>query len=483
MTGVLPPARTRPAAGWQAGIAALAAMGLLAWITSGRPGVSFVDFVTFADRAHHLGDPSAWMHALYPVGYPLLLAAGRAVLGDVVLAGEVLGVLAGSFLVWTAARSLGLGAALWLLGSGTILAGGVLEGTDLPAAALSVAALLSAAHARDAGHGREALRWSAWAGVLAGAACLVRYTAVPVPILVLVAAPRRGAALAGIAILLVPHLAGAWIAGESPLPDQRGNLGIAWGPHGSPWHPDTLRRWPDGFVRAMGHAAPGVAGGLGLAGLAVGLLLRDRRAALLGGLAVVHSSVLAMLFSNPRLALPAHACVLLGATFLPPGLAAWLARRPGTARYALLAGRGGAFVLGVLGLVLAARAAPALRVPPPEAQAVSLLAQRAGGLSGPFLSNSPWFHVRRDGWVEGAVQIRSVAADPRTFGPEDLARVMDRGRVPYVALEIGRLTRDLPGLSPLVQVRVPGFRRLLRAQGWMVLVREPPVSLIAPDAA
>ncbi len=463
-----------PAGGWWSGwgraaVAALATAGLLGWCTSGRPGISFVDFVGFADRARQLGDPLAWMHPLYPVGYPALLAAGRAILGDVVLAGEVLGVLSGALLAGVVARSLGLGAALWILGSGTVLASGVLEGTDLPATALSVTALLLAARAREAPDPAVAWRCSLLAGGVAGAACLVRYTALPVPLLVLLAAPRRWAALAGVGVGIAPHVVGAWIAGASPLPDQRGNLAIAVGHHASPWALDTLRRWPGGFARALGLAAGGPAGILGVAGLAVGLITRDRRAALLAGLAVLHLAGLGLLFSNPRLVLPAHVAVLLGVAFLPAGLAALLALAPATARLAQPTARGGAVLLGIAGVILAVRAAPEARAPTPEAVAVAAIAREAGRLEGPFVSNSPWFHARRDGWVEAAASLRSIAPDARGLGPADLAVVMERTGMRCVALEAGRTARDQPGLVPLHGRQPPGFRRVLRARSWVVL--------------
>ncbi|MBK7761529.1 MAG: hypothetical protein IPI35_35040 [Deltaproteobacteria bacterium] len=121
------------------------------------------------------------------------------------------------------ARWLGVGAALWALATPMVLEFGAVEGTDMPAAALSLAALATAA------------RRPALSGAFLGAAILCRYTALAAAPVALWLTPARGRLLLTLTLTLAPHWGVALWQGRSPLPDQSMNMAIgAGGPGQAP---------------------------------------------------------------------------------------------------------------------------------------------------------------------------------------------------------------------------------------------------------
>lgn len=407
-----------------------------------HPGLRFVDFISFAGRARGLLQGRDLVHPLYPVGYPAALVGARWIAGDVLLAGKALAVVAGAGAVAVTARWIGAGAAAWLLAQAVILEWGATEGTDLGAAAFGLAAVLAAADRRPA-----------LAGALAGLGCLVRYTGVAAVPVAMVLAGRPAVFLSAFAVATAPHWALALALGRPVLPDQGFNLAIA---HARPvgllsW--DTLRRWPFGLVQAgvvsFSHPAV-IAGGVGLL---AGAWRRDRRAFALLGFALTHVGLLALAFSNPRLALPATLCAALGAAWLLPSR--WLALP--------------ALALGAWNLRSAAEVGT-------EERALAEIVAATAELQGPFLASSPWFHQHRDGWIEASVPLREAAPNPRALDPAALARfARDRGFA-TVVVEGGRIHATYPGLAPLLRTPPPdGYRLAVRTRRWRAL-QVPPVS-------
>lgn len=415
--------------------AAAVAVGVavgLALLAGAEPDLRFVDAVRFAERARALREGRWLTDGLYPVGYPALLSAAQAVTGEVLVAAKALAVLAGAGAAWAAARLLGAPAALWLVAQATFLGWAITEGTDLPAFALGLAALAAAAAGR-----------SGLAGGLAAAACLCRYPAVAVLPAVLWLAPARGRVLVAFAVGTAPHWAIALATGASVLPQQELNLTIAAGRPTALWSVETLHRWPAGFGRATAAALGDPASWVGLAGLAVGLARRDRRAVALAGWALLHLALLGLAFANARLALPATLAVALGG--------AWL-----------IGGRG-------LGLVAAAwclRSVPEARAGDPSARAVAPAVAVAAALPTPCLTNNPWFHQRRDGWLVGGVQLSGVA--PPGVTPAALVTLARERGVGCVALDVGRLRGRTPALDPLLREPVAGLTPAGEARGWRV---------------
>lgn len=423
---------------------ALLALVVLGWMTNQHPGLRQVDFIGFSARAERLWGGEALdsdlLNTLYPVGYPALLGLGQRLCGDVLWAGKGLAALAGAGLVGVAARWLGVGAALWLLATPMVLEFGAVEGTDMPAAALSLAALAAAAT-------RPAL-----AGALLGAACLCRYTALAAVPVALWLTPARGRLLLTFALATAPHWGVAVWQGRSPLPDQSVNMAIgAGGPGEAPSRAEAL-------VRALRGAWEPWTAKLGGLGLLVGLWRRDRRAAALTLWGLAHVAGISLAFSTPRLALPASLCAALGLCFVLRGPALWAA---------------------ALGLF--AWSAPRLATLSPQEEQLAPLERLVEGLDGPFASSTPWFTARRDGWLVESLPIRALERDPRQLTPARLAqRAQERG-LKHVVLEPGRVTASNPGLRPLLSgATVPGLRRVKAAKGWVIFAVEPVTETATP---
>ncbi|MFN7147505.1 MAG: hypothetical protein ACK4YP_27305, partial [Myxococcota bacterium] len=362
-------------------VAALVA-AVLATLATRHPGLRFVDLIGFSTRARHLGE--RLVDPLYPVGYPAVLAAARALGLDVLVAAKALAVAAGAGAAFAAGVLVGPGGAAWMAAQAGALAWGITEGTDLPAAALALGGI-AAANARRPG----------LAGLLVGLACMVRYTAIAAVPVVLALAPSSWRTLL---VAVAPHFVLAALTGASPIPDQSMNLEIGAGRPTPLFSLDTLLRWPGGFARALRDALPDGPTAVSAVGLLVGL--RDRRARALLAWALLHCAAVALAFSNQRLVLPAQLAFALGAVWLVP------------ARF-----RG---LLAVAALPLLAWNAHLLWSPERRHAELATVAEAAAAYDGPFLSNSPWFYVRRDGWVVGSTQLSGLG-DPRGLTPERLA--------------------------------------------------------------
>lgn len=410
-----------------------------------------MDFISFAERAARLTEGVDLVNPRYPLLYPLALALG-ARLAELLLVGKLLSVLAGAAAVAAAARWLSPAAALWLLLQPAMLQWGSTEGTDMPALALSLWAIERAA----AGRGLAA-------GLLAGAAAMVRYPAGVVLLVVLLGLSggepvgrgrRLGLAALGFLLLTLPHW-GLALAGLGPLLPQAGeNLEIGMG--GGPPAPFAER-----YLRGLLNALRGLADGpevprwqgpvlaLGALGLLVGLVRRDPRARPLLALGLSHLAVLGLFFSTPRLLLPLSLSLALGLAFLPRGL--------------VLAA---AALLGVLSLP------PALRQDPADAAREELvLAARA--VPGRQASSSPWFYQRLpDGGLRGAVLLREAippGQSPAWLDPPRLRAWAQREGIVAIALDGGRVHRTYPALRPLLRGEVEGFTLLAESPGWRLL--------------
>jgi hypothetical protein len=410
-------------------------------VGAAHPGLRLVDFLSFAVRARRLLSGDDLVNGLYPVGYPALLWAVQALVGDVLLAGKLLSALAGALAVFAVARLVGAGAGLAVLASAPLLTFGSTEGTDAPAAALLLLALLAGAR------GRGAL-----AGLALGGALLCRYTAAAgLPVLLLAMGGGWRARRDLLLVLLAataPHWALAAWTGLPLLPDQGINqaIGASGGPPGGagPW----MRAWV-GFRRAGADALLTWPARLGLLGLLWGLLQRRREAALLSLLVLLHLLGLSLYFSKARLVLPAALCLVAGLGFLLP-------RR-------LLLPLALGFGLGAFPRALDPDGEEAM-----AARGVALVE----GLPGPLLSSSPWLYQREGGWLLPAVNLKRLR-DDRGLDPAGLWGLARGGGFRHVALEAGRV----PGQFPLLRVLLrdgapPGFRVVARQGGWTVLAVE-----------
>lgn len=427
MTRLLPP------------LLALAVLGALAaW----HPGLRFVDFIGFAERAERLRvGPQApdWLSPLYPIGYPAALAAVQALVGDVLVAGKALAVLAGAGAALAAARLLHPAAAAWLLAQWGLLEWGSTEGTDLPALALCLGAL-AAAEARRPG----------LAGALVGAACLCRYTALAALPVVLWRAGQPLRVLGAFVLATAPHWGVALALGRSPLPDQ--SLNVAIGAEGAPAGEPLWRRWPVGLGRALAVGLESWPARVGLVGLAWGLWRRQPAALALGAYALVHAAGLGLAFANPRLALPITAAAALGLGCVRPGPWLWVP---------------------ALGLLL--WNAPRAAQPSPQELQNAPLVELGQQVAPPVLSSSPWFYRREGGWLYGAASLRSLGLNPATITPAVLGQLAAERGFRTLVLEPGRVAQGFPALRPLLEnrVQVPGLRRQAARRGWVVYAVEP----------
>ncbi len=433
-------------------LAAAIAAAALAWAAS-LHGLHFVDLVGFSRRARDLAEGRPASDGLYPLGLPGWLALAHTAGVALLPAARALSVAAGALLCGLLGRRLGLAAALWLLAQAPFLSWGSTEGTDMPAAALCLAAVLLAERPR-------------LAGLCLGLAMSLRWTAAAwlLPLALALEPGARWRALPFLALGFAPHLVGCLWSGAFVLPDQSLNLAIAAGPGAPPpsGPADLLGRVPRGLVQAASFLLPDVASrvGAGLGVLAAALPARSpagrpvRRLAaalLLGG--VLHAMGLAAVFANPRLALPATLVALLGfglaAVRVVAERAAW---RPAVSG-----------VLVALAAASAWRSLPALREPPAGAAFVEALAEALAGCpepNAPTLANNALVHTAVAGWLVPAVQLGGLRVTPRTT-PLALGRMADDAGLRVLVLDPVR-TRGQPGLAPLSQgeaTEVDGWRR------------------------
>ncbi len=392
-----------------------------------HPGLRFVDFIGFSARARQL--PENLVDPLYPIGYPLLLRLVKTLCGDALLAGRALSTAGAVLAVALVQRRLGTVSAAAIAATAGWMTFGSTEGTDMLAAALILGALTH----------------SGWrAGALLGAALLVRYSAIAaVPIVLMTRDWRTWAALVAVT---APHWLVALATGAPLLPDQHANIaiGAAGGPGLWSWH--TLERLPMGVWRAVGEMEP--LAWVGAVGLLTGL--RDPRgqpssARRLLAFAVLHLVMLGIVFSRPRLALPATLALAAGC--------AWLLRW----RWTPL----------LLVLPAAWNLKESLRSTPQEENLQPIL-EATATLEGSFLSTSPWFCTRDQGWLKPATNMRELG-NPRTVTPDRVARwSIDQG-MDYVVVDLGRSTATWPLLRPLTLGEAPeGLNLEHQVGGWAV---------------
>lgn len=452
------PERTHPPWGQALAMAALAAavLTVLSWH---HPGLRLVDFLGFSGRGDRLLRGEDLVHPLYPIGYPLVVGVGQAIFEDPIGVGRALSIASGALLVGVASRWLGPAAGLWMLAQPGLLTYGATEGTDLPAVALGVAALWARTDGRPA-----------TSGALAGLAALTRYTSVALlPLLLLPTprGPRPGPSLlrlvGAFVVATSPHWAVALTTGASLLPDQSGNFTIAASApvHGLGW--DTFARMPGGLRAALPFVFSGPGAGVGLAagGLA-GVLAWRRRSPLpaldagrLFGWGLLHLGLVSTAFANVRLVLPARLAFALGVPLL-------LGSRPR--------------VLAALALVLGAWTLPPAWTEHPSETRLAGVVDLLESLDGPlatshFLTTDPWVHRRSGPRLEAGTPIREVGGDPRTLDAATVARHARARGYGLVVVDLGRVHRTYPGLTPLLDTppalagtglrsvgRVPGYR-------------------------
>ena len=421
--------------------AVLLAVGVILTVLAARnPGVVFVDVIAFSARAMALTEGRRSMDGLYPVGYPLVLMVGKMIVGDVLIVAKGVSVLAGVGAVacgiavtmqrHATAMAGGIVSA-WVLSQPGVLQWGTTEGTDLPAAALSLAAIILASQ-------RPAL-----AGALAGAACLCRYTAVAaVPIVLVLARDRR--ALFTLALTTSPHFLGAAIAGISPLPRQEENIVIANGSPAALLSMETMRRWPVGFARAVATSARDWATWVGAAGLLVGVVRRDKVAFGLVGFAMAHAALLGVAFSNPRLVLPGTLALVLGAAWLT----SWRVGSGAVAAATIASFVSHAPAAFAIDKAAAGRALVAAELP-----------------AGPWLATSPWLYEQRDGWVIPTIQLSGLGLR-RDARAAEIHPAAEREGASGVVLEGSAIRRDYPALASFYEKGEDGFVVVVRRSGY-----------------
>ena len=405
---------------------------LLAAVAVAHPELRLVDFIPFSVRARHLPGGNDLINPLYPSGYPALLLVAQRMVGDVLIAGKLLSVLAGMGLTYVAVWWISPWVGLWLISSAAMLQWGATEGTDLMAASLSIGGLLAV-------RARPGL-----AGALLGAACMTRYTAIAALPVALLFGRGRLSLLAAFAVVTVPHWGVALATGSSVLPDQTANFAIG-GQREPLLSMHTLQRIPHGLGRAVITVLQDAMVQIGAWGLFFGILKGDRRAMMLAGLALLHLTGVGMAFVNARLVLPASLCLLLGAAWLIPG------------RLLIPA--------AVVGLWFNLQPA---RSPSVVESSLSKVTAQCNELEGPMLTSSPWFHQRKDGWLESGILLRRLG-DSRRLDPARLRSVALAWEVSYLALDIGRVRASYPGLAALASGSAPeGFEVVAKSPGWRI---------------
>lgn len=413
----------------------VAVAGLTA-LAAGTPGVQFVDFVRFSERARDLWSGQHLVDRLYPVGYPALLAVVAPALGDAVLAGKGISIAAAALLAMGVARRLGIGAGAFVLCAHAMLLGGSTEGTDMVAVALALSAVLYA--------DRPVL-----AAGLTAAALLTRYTALAAVPVVLWLSPRRATTVGLLVALTAPHWLTALCTGASILPDQSENITIAAGAPVPLLSLETLRRWPRGFALALAAGLHEPVTLLALPGFAVALWrgVPIRRVAIgVLGYGLLHAAALGLAFSNERLALPITACAAIGAAWLIPSR--WL------------------FGVALVVAVVNGRLPGENVMEAGRARAVAQLLLREP--PGPVITTSPWFY-RWDGpWVVGGIGLSGLGAG-RSMTPASLRAAMNETGATLVALEVSRTRRAAPGLGALLSGPPPaGWTPVAQPRGWRI---------------
>ncbi len=423
----------RPASIQASAVVSVVCLAVFGALAAQHPGLRFVDFIRFSERAQELARGEHVVDPLYPVGYPAVLTGLVLAAGHALVVGKVLSVLSAGWLAYAVASQLGAGAALFVLSSHAVLVSASTEGTDAPACALALSAILLAHRPR-------------LAATLVGLAVLVRYTAIAAVPVVLLLSARRGWTLATLAVVTSPHWLMALLTGASPFPDQSENMAIGAGHAVSLLTLDTLSRWPAGVVHALSSGLHEPAVAVGVAGLAHGAVRRDRLALGILGYLALHAAGLGLGFANGRLALPISACAGCGA--------AWLLRD----RLALVV---------ALGIGLVNATIPAEN--DEEASRAGLVAELlTGEPPGPVFTTSAWLYRVDGAWIDGGVQLSSLGPAQALTPDSVKANMVARGST-LLALDVSRTRRASPRLEPLLSGKPPpGWTSLGHPRGWRV---------------
>jgi hypothetical protein len=411
-----------------AALVALSAVGL-AVLSRQWPGVRHVDFIQFSGRARALLGGERLFDGLYPLGYPAVLAAVTGVTGDALWAGKALAALAGAGLCGAVARWLGAPAALWLGAQVAFQQWACTEGTDLPAAAASIAAVLAAADKRPA-----------LAGALCGLGCMMRYTGVAaVPVVLALCWERR--AIVALLATVSPHFLGALWEGKWPWPRQEMNLAI--GAAAAAPGQGALGNYVETAWRAFGLAFPDWASRVAVVGFLPALGRKDRRAIGLVAFAVLHVLLISIAFANPRVILPAHLALVLGGTWLVVDGLGWVAVQ--------------VVCVTVFGMQNVQGQLSREERPDP------VLGFDAALPEGAWAANNARFYSRDGPWLVPAAQVDGLGLPPGA-GVEIIRRALLREGLDYLAVDSAS-HRQFPVLARPLPEPV-GFQVIARSGYW-----------------
>jgi hypothetical protein len=84
------------------------------------------------------------------------------------------------------------------------------------------------------------------------------------------------------------------------------------------------------------------------------------------------------------------------------------------------------------------------------------------------VATSPWFALRRDGWLVGGIQLSGLVA--RFSDPTVVREAMRREGVTVLVLDKERTHREWPRLAPLLSDDPAGWRQVAKEPNWRVLV-------------
>ena len=240
-----------------------------------RDTLQVVDFLAFCGRAQHIWE--LWVDPHYPPYYPLMLKAVHGLIGEARLSGILISLACGLWLLHTSNQLTTKGTLALLCSSPFVIWSGT-AGTDLPAAALSISAILLA---------KQNPRW---AGIVAGLAFGFRYTALAaLPSVLWMSKDKRLTALWLVLVSAPIWLPPLWLG----LPtfdmssNERGTLTEVFGPnlqHGLM----VIARSPFVWLGAVAFAAAP----------------KDKMTRALMLAAITHLIGCSLYFTNPRLMLP-----------------------------------------------------------------------------------------------------------------------------------------------------------------------------------
>ena len=184
-----------------------------------RDTLQVVDFLAFCGRAQHIWEQ--WVDPRYPPYYPLTLNAVNGLIGEARISGILISVGCGLWLLHISNHLTTKGALALMCSSPFVIWSGT-AGTDLPAAALSVGAILLAKQN------------SRWAGIVAGIAFGCRYTALAaIPSVLWMSKDKRQTALWIVLVSVPIWLPPLWtgLPAFDMSSNERGPLSVVFGPN------------------------------------------------------------------------------------------------------------------------------------------------------------------------------------------------------------------------------------------------------------